>query len=81
MFFLQAIENATGISGPLFFGTLGMFLMAIGIVVLVIFQQRKVIRYQLQMKKLEDERQQLLLHTEFLACWSLIKSLFWKMEA
>src|SRR5215212_2171398 len=61
MYFLQGSSNATGISGPLFFGTLGMFLMAIGIVVFVIFHQRKVIRYQMQMKKLEDEKQQMLL--------------------
>src|SRR6195952_3978346 len=61
MFFLQAIQNATGITTTLFFGTLGMFLMAIGIVVFVIFHQRKVIRYQMQMKKLEDEKQQMLL--------------------
>ena len=44
-----------------FLGTLGMFVMAIGIVVFVIFHQRKVIRYQMQMKKLEDEKQQMLL--------------------
>lgn len=61
MYFLQAFENTNGISTPLFFGTLGMFLMAIGIVVFVIFHQRKVIRYQMQMKKLEDEKQQMLL--------------------
>ncbi len=61
MFFLQAAQNVTGVSAPLFFGTLGMFLMAIGIVVFVIFHQRKVIRFQMQMKKLEEEKQQMLL--------------------
>lgn len=61
MLFLQITSKATGISTPLFLGTLGMFLMAIGIVVFVIFHQRKVIRYQMQMKKLEDEKQQMLL--------------------
>ncbi|MEO5647838.1 MAG: ATP-binding protein, partial [Chitinophagaceae bacterium] len=45
----------------LFFGTLGMLVMAIGIVVFVIFHQRKVIRYQHQMKSLEDDKQQMLL--------------------
>src|ERR1700712_6138277 len=60
MYFLQA-QSGSGISTPLFFGTFGMFLMAIGIVVFVIFHQRKVIRYQMQMKKLEDEKQQMLL--------------------
>src|SRR4029079_4090734 len=62
MYFLQASGNATNISGPLFFGTLGMFLMAIGIVVFVIFHQRKVIRYNNQLKKLEEEKQQILLN-------------------
>src|SRR6476619_648021 len=61
MFFLQVNNDSTGISGVLFLGTLGMFVMDIGIVVFVIFHQRKVIRYQLQMKKLEDEKQQMLL--------------------
>src|SRR5438128_4756850 len=58
MYFLQ---EATGTTGALFLGTLGMFVMAIGIVVFVIFHQRKVIRYQLQMKQMEDEKQQILL--------------------
>ncbi|MEP6597344.1 MAG: ATP-binding protein [Ginsengibacter sp.] len=61
MYFLQASENAGDITTSLFLGTFGMFLMAIGIVVFVVFHQRKVIRYQVQMKKLEDEKQQMLL--------------------
>ena len=62
MYFLQVPPTGTGINySILFFGTLGMFIMAIGIVVFVIFHQRKVIRYQMQMKKLEDEKQQMLL--------------------
>ena len=60
MYFLQ-VNESSGISGVLFLGTLGMFVMAIGIVVFVIFHQRKVIRYQLQMKQMEDEKQQILL--------------------
>ena len=61
MYFLQAANNSAAVPTVLFFGTLGMFVMAIGIVVFVIFHQRKVIRYQLQMKKLEDDKQQMLL--------------------
>ena len=61
MYFLQAANNPAAVPTVLFFGTLGMFVMAIGIVVFVIFHQRKVIRYQLQMKKFEDEKQQMLL--------------------
>ena len=60
MFFLQA--DSTGISRLMFIGTLAMLTLAIGIIVFVIFHQRKVIRYQLQMKKLEAEKQQILLN-------------------
>ncbi len=62
MYFLQVDTGSKGgVDSVLFFGTLAMFVMAIGIVVFVIFHQRKIIRYQAQMKKLEDERQQMLL--------------------
>ena len=60
MYFLQA--DTTGISDFLFAGTLGMLTLAIGIIVFVIFHQRKVIRYQMQMKRLEAEKQQILLN-------------------
>lgn len=62
MFFLQITSKTTaGIPQALFFGTLGMLVMAIGIVVFVIFHQRKVIRYQMDLKRLEDDKQQMLL--------------------
>lgn len=61
MYFLQITQTPKEEYTALFFGTLGMFIMAIGIVVFVIFHQRKVIRYQAQMKKLEDDKQQMLL--------------------
>ena len=51
MYLLQA--DPSGISKLLFFGTFGMLTLAIGIVVFVIFHQRKVIRYQMQMKKMK----------------------------
>lgn len=60
MFFLQA--DTSNISRVMFLGTLGMLVLAIGIIVFVIFHQRRVIRYQLQMKKLEEEKQQILLN-------------------
>ncbi len=59
MYFLQA--NSSGISQLMLIGTLGMLTLAIGIIVFVIFHQRKVIRYQVQMKQLEAEKQQILL--------------------
>ncbi|MEO6584233.1 MAG: ATP-binding protein [Ferruginibacter sp.] len=60
MFFLQVQES--GIPKLMFVGTLAMLILAIGIIVFVIFHQRKVIRYQLQMKRLEGEKQQILLN-------------------
>lgn len=62
MYFLQVLSDSKeGVNSVLFLGTLAMFVMAIGIVVFVIFHQRKIIRYQAQMKRLEDEKQQVLL--------------------
>ncbi len=61
MVFLQ-VQDAAGIPRLMFIGTLAMLILAIGIIVFVIFHQRKVIRYQLQMKKLESEKQQILLN-------------------
>jgi two-component system NarL family sensor kinase len=53
--------DSTGISRLMLIGTMGMLTLAIGIIVFVIFHQRKVIRYQLRMKQLESEKQQTLL--------------------
>jgi signal transduction histidine kinase len=61
MFFLQ-VQDTAGIPRLMFVGTLAMLILAIGIIVFVIFHQRKVIRYQLQMKKMEAEKQQILLN-------------------
>ena len=62
MFFLQATGNATGIDTAMFLGTLGMLMLAIAIVGFVIFHQRKVIRYNNQLKRLQEEKQQILLN-------------------
>ena len=61
MFFLQT-SNSSGISPLMFLGTLGMLTLAIGIVGFVIFHQRKVIRYNSELKRLEEEKQQVLLN-------------------
>ena len=53
MIFLQ---DTAGIPRLMFVGTLAMLILAIGIIVFVIFHQRKVIRYQMQMKRLEAEK-------------------------
>ena len=59
MFLLQA---TTGVSFILFFGTLGMLVLTIGLILFIIFHQRKVIRYQLQLQKMEEQQQKLLLN-------------------
>jgi two-component system NarL family sensor kinase len=60
MYLLQT--DSSGISRLMLIGTLGMLTLAIGIIVFVIFHQRKVILFQYQMKKLEAEKQQILLN-------------------
>jgi signal transduction histidine kinase len=55
-------SNPLNISGVLFFGTMGMLALAIGLVLFIIFHQRRVIRYQLQLKEMEEEQQKILLN-------------------
>jgi hypothetical protein len=61
MFFLQTSQNTIGFSNILIFGTIGMFVMAITLVSVVVFHQRRVIRFNNQLHKLEVEKQQMLL--------------------
>jgi two-component system, NarL family, sensor kinase len=61
MFFLQITQPASGVSSPLFLGTLGMLVLVIGLVIFIIFHQRKVLRYQLQLQRMEQVQQKLLL--------------------
>src|SRR5437763_15172201 len=61
MFFLQA-NSQQGISFVLFLGTLGMLVLTIGLILFIIFHQRKVIRYQLLLQQIEQEQQKVLLN-------------------
>jgi signal transduction histidine kinase len=61
MFFLQA-STGSDVSKLMFIGSIGMITLAVGIIVFVIMHQRKVIRYHIQMKKMEAEKQQILLN-------------------
>src|ERR671920_1495380 len=61
MFLLQ-ISQTSSISSPLFLGTLGMLVLVIGLVIFIIFHQRKVLRYQLQLQRLEQAQQKVLLN-------------------
>jgi signal transduction histidine kinase len=65
MIWLQINANQfknPGISTVLFFGTLGMLVLAIGLVIFIVFHQRRVIRYQMQLQKMEEEQQKILLN-------------------
>jgi two-component system, NarL family, sensor kinase len=59
MFLLQA---TAGISLVLFLGTLGMLMLTIGLILFIIFHQRKVIRYQMRLQQMEHEQQKILLN-------------------
>jgi len=59
MFFLQA--TTPGISIVLFLGTLGMLVLVIGLILFIIFHQRKVIRYQQKLQEMEIEQQKMML--------------------
>jgi len=63
MILLQVVTNTPdNVTGILLFGTLAMLGLAIGIVFFVILHQRKVTRFNSQVQKLEDEKQQILLN-------------------
>ena len=62
MFFLQVSNQNANVSIVLFFGTIGMLALTIGLIVFIIFHQRKVIRYQMTLQKMEHEQQMELLN-------------------
>ena len=61
MFLLQ-VTTEGAISTPLFLGTLGMMVLVIGLVIFIIFHQRKVLRYQMQLQRMEQIQQKILLN-------------------
>jgi two-component system NarL family sensor kinase len=61
MIFLE-IPADNNISTVLFFGTVGMLALTIGLIVFIIFHQRKVIRYQGKLQLMEQEQQKMLLN-------------------
>lgn len=62
MLFLQISSTDSPVSLVLFFGTVGMLALTIGLIVFIIFHQRKVIRYQMQLQRMEQEQQKMLLN-------------------
>jgi len=61
MIFLQVNPDSSNIT-VLLIGTMGMLALAIGLIVFIIFHQRKVIKYQMTLQKMEDEQQKILLN-------------------
>lgn len=59
MYLLQA---TSGISLVLFLGTLGMLIFTIGLILFIIFHQRRVIRYQMRLQHMEQLQQKVLLN-------------------
>lgn len=62
MYFLQALPSLSGISSSLFLGTIGMVMLVVGLVVFIIFHQRKILRYQIKLQLMEQAQQKLLLN-------------------
>lgn len=60
MYFLQS--NSPGFSLVLFLGTLGMLVLTVGLIMFIIFHQRKVIRFQLRLQEMEKKQQKILLN-------------------
>ena len=62
MFFLQATTtNDSNVSLILFLGSVGMMILTIGLIMFIIFHQRKIIRYQNRLQQMEQEQQKILL--------------------
>lgn len=62
MFLLQSSAGSNNVSIVLFFGTIGMLALTISLIVFIIFHQRKVIRYQMTLQKMEQDQQKMLLN-------------------
>ena len=62
MIILEAANPGSNVSLVLYFGTIGMLALTIGLIVFIIFHQRKVIRYQLRLQRMEQDQQKLLLN-------------------
>lgn len=60
MFFLQ-ITNPNNTTFVVYFGTFGMLLLAVGLILFIVFHQRKVIYFQLKLKRLEEQQQEMML--------------------
>src|SRR6478735_7837723 len=62
MLFLQVNNQPAPITSVLFFGTTAMLALAIALIVFIIIHQRKVIRFQTTLQKMEQDQQKILLN-------------------
>ena len=62
MILLQIANLDNKVPTVLFFGTIAMLALTIGLIVFIIFHQRKVIRFQMQLQKMEFDQQKMLLN-------------------
>jgi two-component system NarL family sensor kinase len=62
MILLETPNPGSTVPLELFFGTIGMLALTIGLIVFTIFHQRKVIRYQLRLQRMEQDQQKMLLN-------------------
>src|SRR6478736_5526225 len=62
MLFLQVNNQPAPITSVLFFGTTAMLALAIALIVFIIIHQRKVIRFQSTLQKMEQDQQKILLN-------------------
>ncbi|MFY7880561.1 MAG: sensor histidine kinase [Lacibacter sp.] len=60
MFLLQALQSGN-VTYVVYFGTFGMLFLAVGLIVFIVFHQRKVIYYQLRMRNMQADHQRILL--------------------
>lgn len=59
---LLQVNTQNGIPQFIFFGTIGMLTLVVGLIVFIIFHQRKVIRYQSTLQRMEQDQQRMLLN-------------------
>lgn len=59
---MYLLQSSSNISLVLFLGTLGMLVLTIGLIMFIIFHQRKVIRFQLRLQEMEKRQQKILLN-------------------
>ena len=59
---LLQVKTSPDISSVLLFGTIGMLTLTVGLIVFIIFHQRRVIRYQGTLQRMEQDQQRMLLN-------------------